>query len=112
MTKIHTPLALALAMTLGAAAHADTLESTGDVYQESVWNVQADLHADAKPAAGQRAEAGNDLYEESVWDIHASFGPDAFATQSASLRTASTRQTGAGYGGADTPYRERDEGAE
>ena len=81
MSKLLTALTLALAMTFAASAYADS------------------------------AMEDSDLYKEAIWDIHLSFGEDAFATQSASLQTASSAQTGASRASlatSDETNRERD----
>jgi len=70
MSKSITPIALTLALAFAAGAHADTATSTGDVYRESIWDVQAT--ADAGPADTGKSAAA-DVYPEAIWEVQAAF---------------------------------------
>jgi len=68
MRNLLTPIALALALTVTAAAHAGAANDADDLYREASRGPHTAL---AGQTDASRTASG-DLYREAIWDVQAS----------------------------------------
>jgi hypothetical protein len=101
MRNLVTPLALTLALTFTAAAHADTASETSDVYREALWNVHTAPAANAV-TAGQ--SVAGDIYREAAWDVREGYTNRQLATDQMEAQSAA-KDAGFAAGNATGLYR-------